>query len=222
MGGQNYKFKITTMNYIYNLERDLLGKSITAHAHHLTGKCLDVGSRGKESRYYSLLHNIDGYVSLDPDAGCLPDVVGGAENLPFENESFDSILCTQVLDDVPDPRLALQEFNRVLKKGGHLLISVPVTTALDGPDLWRFTPTGLKLLLHRAGFAVIVENTLGGAFSIRNQILNNVLKTKYSLGEKNRVVRGVFNKLFKLYSTLCNDKASSTYVMNVVMVAVRL
>lgn len=45
----------------------------------------------------------------------------GAEELPFEDGSFDSIVSTLVLCTVPDQRAALAEVRRVLRPGGRLL-----------------------------------------------------------------------------------------------------
>jgi SAM-dependent methyltransferase len=45
--------------------------------------------------------------------------------LTFANRHFDSILCFDVLEHVPDYQPALAEFHRVLERGGHLLLTVP-------------------------------------------------------------------------------------------------
>lgn len=44
-----------------------------------------------------------------------------AETLPFENDSFDTVVCTLVLCTVEDPERALSEVARVLRPGGQLL-----------------------------------------------------------------------------------------------------
>jgi len=51
--------------------------------------------------------------------------VGDVTNLPFENESFDKIILSEVLEHVPEDRKALSEIYRVLKKDGILGITVP-------------------------------------------------------------------------------------------------
>ena len=50
---------------------------------------------------------------------------GYAENLPFENESFDLITCVQVLEHVKDWRKSLDEMLRCLKKGGSIFLKAP-------------------------------------------------------------------------------------------------
>jgi SAM-dependent methyltransferase len=48
------------------------------------------------------------------------------QNLSFENNFFDLITCTEVLEHVPEYKRGLKEFNRVLRKGGHLFFTVPL------------------------------------------------------------------------------------------------
>lgn len=50
---------------------------------------------------------------------------GFAENLPFQDKSFDYVICTEVLEHVIDPKAVLKELKRVVKKNGLVIISVP-------------------------------------------------------------------------------------------------
>ena len=52
-------------------------------------------------------------------------VLGDIEEMPFGAGEFDAVLCTEVLEHVPNPRLALNEINRVLRRGGVLMGTVP-------------------------------------------------------------------------------------------------
>ncbi len=45
--------------------------------------------------------------------------------LPFADDSFDKVICSEVLEHIPDYRGALQEIRRVLKPGGLFCASVP-------------------------------------------------------------------------------------------------
>lgn len=76
--------------------------------------------------------------------------------LPFPEDSFDGVLCTQVLEHVPDPRVLLAEMSRVLKPEGRLIISIPfVWQEHEEPyDFFRYTRFGITELLIQNGFKV--------------------------------------------------------------------
>ena len=57
-------------------------------------------------------------------------VLGDVENLPFETASFGTVLCTEVIEHIPDPSAALTEFKRVIQPGGMLIGSVPARSAI--------------------------------------------------------------------------------------------
>jgi SAM-dependent methyltransferase len=86
-----------------------------------------------ESMYLPALQAADNLVEyvtvdLDPDspwAGTRADVTG----LPFADHSFDALLCSHVLEHVPDDGAAMRELARVLRPGGWGVIDVPVDPA---------------------------------------------------------------------------------------------
>ena len=51
--------------------------------------------------------------------------VGDATKLPFPDNSFDKIVCSEVLEHIPDYQSVLKEINRLLKPGGMFVASVP-------------------------------------------------------------------------------------------------
>ena len=55
----------------------------------------------------------------------LADVKADICNLPFENNSYDIILCNHVLEHIPDDTKAMQELYRVLKPGGMAILQIP-------------------------------------------------------------------------------------------------
>lgn len=56
--------------------------------------------------------------------------IGRLEQMPWEDDSFDLITCLDVLEHLPDDRVALIELKRVSKPGGWLLATVPAYQAL--------------------------------------------------------------------------------------------
>lgn len=55
----------------------------------------------------------------------LADVKADICDLPFEDDSFDVILCNHVLEHIPDDTKAMQELFRVMKKGGWGVFQIP-------------------------------------------------------------------------------------------------
>ena len=53
------------------------------------------------------------------------DIVSHITSIPVGDASFDCILCTEVLEHVPDAVAAIREFSRILKPGGILLTTAP-------------------------------------------------------------------------------------------------
>jgi ubiquinone/menaquinone biosynthesis C-methylase UbiE len=71
-------------------------------------------------------HGVGRYTS--DDWKNLPIIKGSAENLPFENDSFDVVYSSHVLEHVKSEEQTLDEMKRVLKPGGVLIIGMPTAT----------------------------------------------------------------------------------------------
>lgn len=56
------------------------------------------------------------------------DLICDIVSIPEEDGSFDAILCTEVLEHIPDPTDALDEFSRLLKPGGTLILTAPFSS----------------------------------------------------------------------------------------------
>ncbi|MEK9131677.1 MAG: class I SAM-dependent methyltransferase [Patescibacteria group bacterium] len=109
-------------------------------------KILDVGSGG--SSYHRFFPN---RITVDIDPGRKPSIVADVHDLPFADNEFSIVLCTEVLEHTKDPRLAVGEMMRVLKKGGILILTTRFVYPLhDTPhDYWRFTKYGLQELFKQ-------------------------------------------------------------------------
>src|SRR5262249_9447901 len=81
------------------------------------------------------------------------DVVGSASTIPFADGCADAVLCSQVLEHVPDPMAALHEIARVLKPGGRVFLSTHGNFIYHPhpTDYWRWTQDGLRKLFEDSG-----------------------------------------------------------------------
>lgn len=109
---------------------------------------LDIGNQGK----YDLTNRKFRVVTLDLSEKDHPDIVGDITvvNTSINSETFDAILCTEVLEHVVDPFAAVRELERIVKIGGFLLVTSPLNARIHGPipDCWRFTEFGLRVMFR--------------------------------------------------------------------------
>jgi SAM-dependent methyltransferase len=120
---------------------------------------LDLGCGVKPYKYiYSTC--VEKSVGIDvahsPHALESVDIIYDGKNIPFPNREFDIVLCTEVMEHVPDPVHFLSEINRVLQPGGALIMTTPFIIPMhEQPyDFYRFTKHGIEHLLDSSGFEV--------------------------------------------------------------------
>jgi SAM-dependent methyltransferase len=148
-----------------------LRRALEPAARALRGAVLDVGC-GMQP-YRAWMDPSVRYTGLDREGPrSRPDVIGTADALPFDRDTFDAVLSTQVLEHVPDPALALRECARVTRPGGSVLLTVPgVWSAHEVPfDYWRFTRHGVERLLTDAGYTDISIEPAGGLWASVGQM----------------------------------------------------
>ncbi len=167
--------------YIFQPGRYLLEKQIKKVSHHIKGKVLDLGA-GDYNRYGHLF-DCGEYLKMDIKHGPNIDVVGSADNIPFPDQHFDSVVATQVFEHLSDFEKAAGEVSRILKSGGIFLITVPQWGELHSEphDYWRFTNFGLVELLGRNGFSVVLCTPVGGFFSMIAQVKIRYLIDRFHL-----------------------------------------
>ena len=115
-------------------------------------RVLDVGC-GLKPYYPFFAEHATEYVGVDVVPGPQVDLIGGVERLPVADAGFDLVICTQVLEHVDDPALAVRELRRVTAPGGRVLASTHgVQVYHPSPhDLWRWTHAGLGRLFADNG-----------------------------------------------------------------------
>ena len=87
---------------------------------------------------------------------------------PVADATADTVLATETLEHVADPRSFMREAFRCLKPGGRLILTVPFSARWHfvPHDYWRFTPSSLALLLTENGFAKIRVYARGNALTV--------------------------------------------------------
>lgn len=95
------------------------------------------------------------------------DYVSDILNIPVSSGSFDVLLCTEVLEHVPEPILSIHQFARILRPGGKLLLTAPLGSGLHQEPYHfygGFTPYWYSKFLAEAGFEDVNIQPNGGFF----------------------------------------------------------
>jgi len=175
-----FKPNISFRNWLENslrlfldLQAQSLWKDLSKALPKVQGSLLDVGC-GAQIYRILLPANVT-YLGLDTDNAKqhfgyeVPDTVYcNSNHWPVEDQSFDWILCTEVLEHIPEVSPFLERLSMALRPNGHLLLTVPFAARWHfiPHDYWRFTPSGLNQILQNAGFEDIHIHARGNPLSV--------------------------------------------------------
>lgn len=214
------------LNPFYFARKGLF-EAITPSLTRFTGRVLDVGCGSKPYKSYCL--NVSEYIGLEIDTlenrhRKKADFFYDGSVFPFENNSFDCILNNEVFEHVFNPVEFLSEINRVLKKDGLLLISVPfVWDEHEQPhDYARYSSFGLKYLLEKAGFEILeakkTANSIAVIFQLLNAYIYKITVTKNGFANiiLTVLLMSPFNILGAIFSALL-PKNNDLYLDNVIL-----
>jgi SAM-dependent methyltransferase len=134
---------------------------------YLTGNLIDIGCGTKP--YKGMLSPfVEKHTGVDHEATFHEksniNIFGTAYEIPADSETFDSAICTAVMEHLEEPEKALRECHRVLKRGGIAIYSVPFIWHLheEPRDFYRYSKYGLKYLFEKTGFEILHITALSG------------------------------------------------------------
>ncbi len=134
---------------------------------YLRGRLVDIGC-GKKPYAEMVRGLVDEHIGVDQSESMhgtdQVDLLGTAYAIPAPDASFDSALCTAVLEHLEEPEAAIRECFRVLRPGGTAVYTVPFIWHLheEPRDFFRYSKYGLKYLFEKAGFEITEIEALSG------------------------------------------------------------
>jgi len=171
------------------------------------------------------------WTGLDVEGNPLADIWVATTDKTWDlpSESFDLVLCTEVLEHSKYPENILTEIHRVLKPGGKLILTTPFIYPIHGApsDYRRFTPHFYEDNLN--GFELKVLRLTGGYGSTLATVILNLIEYQCQKIETYFVIRAILLPFWLLYSLGLNlaagilDRFDQTNSLgtNVVLLAVK-
>ncbi len=183
--------KLVPWNDPLHVARRLLRQAVQERAHYARGRLLDLGCG--DQPYRSVFKHVDRYIGLDTPSNGKVHVYGDGMKLPFRNGVFDTVLCNEVLEHVPEPAQLMAEVARVLRPGGILLLTAPQTWGLhlEPRDFYRYTKYGLRYLAEKSGLEVVELAPTCGLWATLAQRLADTVVNTYAAGRSRRVIGGL-------------------------------
>ncbi len=165
----------------HNSSRTRLREEVAAFATGIPAgaRVLDAGAG--DAPYRSLLDHVSyesaDFEQVDKAYGDTTHVCD-LRSIPVEDDRFDAVLFSQVMEHVPDPDAVVTELRRVLRPGGRLFYSGPLFfEEHEQPyDFYRFTSFGVRLIFERAGFEIERLDWLEGYLGTVGHQLNRMAR----------------------------------------------
>ena len=195
-----YKYIALFTNPAFFVRKNLY-YGIKSFAPAMKGKVLDFGCGAKP--YQQLFNRCTKYIGCDVEisghdhSNEVIDKYYDGKHLPFENEYFDSVFSSEVFEHVENLEEIMLELNRVVKKGGYMLVTVPfIWKEHEVPyDYRRFTSFGIKKFLTDYGFEIIECKKLTSSFEAISQLRISYIREIVNDITKNRTVRIICQRI---------------------------
>jgi len=202
---QKAKFEPKILGFCINnnyLIRRELNSQIKKNALNATGILLDFGCGTKP--YQKYFTNVSRYIGIDlkiegwEHRQDTVDFFYDGKTIPFEDNYFDTMLCTEVLEHVFNIEELLSEFQRVLKPNGTALITTPfMWEEHEMPhDFGRYTTPALIYLYEKYGFEIVSHHKTGNNIKVIAQFSINYVK---SLLPANKILKQILLVPFIIY-----------------------
>ena len=167
--------------FIYKIQFE---KYIPLFQKYLKGKLLDCGCGNIP--YYEVYknqtsdvtcidwqnsYNYNSFIDYDVDLN---------KTFPIEDSIYDSVLLSDVLNHIRNPKKLFSEINRVLKDDGHLVLTTPFLYWLNEEpyDFHRYTKYELEKLCSENNFVIVELEEYGGTLDVIFDLVNKILPNK--------------------------------------------
>ncbi|MFH0969761.1 MAG: methyltransferase domain-containing protein [Patescibacteria group bacterium] len=174
------KHIIKNIKYYFwaSYRRKILDNLLEKNKNYYKGTVLDIGGRDR-GKFKKPKNEVEKWIFADIEEKHHPDIVLDVTDMhSLSSESIDTISAIELFEHVSYPEKGVAECQRILKKGGVLILSAPFLHEIhaDPFDFQRWTGEKWKLALNNNGFEIIKIYKMGAFFTVLCDMIKNVLK----------------------------------------------
>lgn len=215
------QFEPNLWSYISNpfcISRNSIYYALKALRNSTFQKVLDVGCGTKP---YQDFFSTENYIGLEYDTArsrttSKADFFYSDNVFPFENDEFDLVLCSQVLEHVEEPLIFIKEIKRVMKNGGTLILTAPFCwDEHEQPyDFLRFSSFGMKKIFENEGFSILEQKKLTVGVLCLTQLITGHVYKLFCHNIKNSLFQKIVRRIV-LYFIICPINVSGMILSKV-------
>jgi len=139
----------------------------------MLGVVIDLGGKRSQKRgtFEPPEHQADRWLYVNLDIQTQPNVFADVTKTPLKTKIADVIICTEVLEHLPNPQDCVNEISRLLHDGGAAFVTTPFIYPVHGDpqDYQRFTEDGLRNLFR--DFKSVEVYRMGGYAGVMGLML---------------------------------------------------
>jgi len=128
------------------------------------------------------------------------DIYSPIDAIPMPDSEYDFIICTEVFEHIPEPIKAMEEFVRLCKHGGNILITAPFTSGIHQEPYHfyaGFSPFFYNYLKEKYDLDITAFKSQGDIFLLQNQEIQRCLQHVHPIIQQNNTLQTAYNEIKK-------------------------
>lgn len=179
-----------------SLRREYLDQLLNKYKKYIKKNVLDIGGKKIEKKGLFFLEpsSINYIKYLNPDKKTNPDYLCSAEKIPIKNNTFDTVILTEVLEYVDNVEKTMSEIVRITKKNSYIIVSVPFLVPVHGDfhlDKRRYTKENLRKIFLQNNLKITHFEYMGSVISVIFDLIS--ITFGYSAKKKNFFLLRILN-----------------------------
>ena len=126
------------------------------------------------------------------------DIYSPIDSIPVKDDEFDTVLCTEVFEHIPEPVNAMKELVRICKPGGKILITAPFVSRIhQQPHHYYsgFSPFFYKFLENKFNIKILEFKSQGDTFLLAYQENVQIFRHTHPIINENYNLKILYDKI---------------------------